>query len=291
MAVGSIVATSSLSFAGHSATSGWIIQVALAVHATCAAYWLGSLWPLHAVLRHTPSTRAAIVIRRFSAIAVPTVVALAICGVVITASRVDDVELALSSEYGQILLAKLILVTALLGVAAVNRLAVTPKLIQGSNIAADTLRRNIGIEIALGMAILAMTTFLVHSPPPTAAMHASHAGHRDDHEVDPRKSVAVESRGRVAVISVAPGRAGGNAITVELRGPDAGPLQLEDVQIALSHSDAGIEPLERTATPAGEGRYTLARVDLPLTGRWTVRVDALISDFEKASFEAEITID
>jgi copper transport protein len=53
---------------------------------------------------------------------------------------------------------------------------------------------------------------------------------------------------------------------------------------------AGIEPLVRVPERKGEGRYALARVDLPTFGRWSIRVDALISDFEKVIFTTEVPI-
>lgn len=44
--------------------------------------------------------------------------------------------------------------------------------------------------------------------------------------------------------------------------------------------------MERTA----EGVFRLERIDLPFAGAWTVRVEALISDFEKTTFETEIVL-
>jgi copper transport protein len=174
---------------------------------------------------------------------------------------------------------------------------VTPSLARGSHAAARTLRRNIAVEIGLGGAVLIVAAILAHTPPPVAGLHGAHSRHdgqsHDDHlhPVDAEKTVAVESRGRVAIFAVAPGRVGANAITVELYGPDGRPLAPIEVRIAVSLPGAGIEPLERPAAPAGAGRHGLARVDMPVPGRWIIGVAALVTDFEKATFEVEVAIE
>jgi copper transport protein len=41
---------------------------------------------------------------------------------------------------------------------------------------------------------------------------------------------------------------------------------------------------------AGAGVYRLDGVSLPVPGRWTVRVAALVSDFARVTFEAAIPV-
>jgi copper transport protein len=288
--VGAVVATTSLALGGHSAASGWMVQTVLALHVTCAAYWLGSLWPLLIVLGRLPANEAASVVRRFSAFAVAAVALLAVCGLVIAASRVSDIGAAVATGYGRLLIVKLTLVGVLISVAAINRQRLTPLWAAGTS--ASALRRNIRIEIALGAAILTATAVLAHTPPPAAEMHVGHTADHDGHgAAQAEKSAAVESRGRLALITLTPGRAGANAVDVDLRTPSGDPFAAREVTVVTSSPALGVEGLARAAEKTAEGRYALRRIDLPLAGRWTVRIDALVTDFEKEVFEAVVDVD
>lgn len=63
-----------------------------------------------------------------------------------------------SSAYGIALLLKFVLVLAILGVAAINRLVLVPRLIGEAN--ADKLRHSIRQEMGLAIVILMTTSYL-----------------------------------------------------------------------------------------------------------------------------------
>lgn len=63
----------------------------------------------------------------------------------------------------------------------------------------------------------------------------------------------------------------------------------KEVAIELSRPAAGIEPIRRVMT-ADNGSYVLEGPELAVAGTWTLRLDVLIDDFEKAIFETEIPI-
>jgi copper transport protein len=287
-ALAGLVAALSLALTGHSAAAGWPAQTALALHAVTVAYWLGALWPLHVIVRTRSAGEAAILVRRFSAVAVPAVALLVVAGIGTALTRIDDPAALLGSDYGRILLLKLAFVALLLAIAITNRrrlmpaLAVSPK-------APMALARNIRFELAIAGTILLTTAVLAHTPPPHEP--AEHSHHEHVHAAVPGYTIATVSRGRTLFLEMTPARVGGNALTIWLSDADGQPLAPIEVTVALSLPAAGIEPLARVPERTGQGHYVLARLDLPTAGRWSVRVDALISDFEKAIFTTQVPIE
>src|SRR3546814_6455341 len=65
-------------------------------------------------------------LRRFSTIAVPAVAILVLTGIVLAVVQAEAPQALLDTAYGRLLLAKLAGVAALLALAAVNRLRLTP---------------------------------------------------------------------------------------------------------------------------------------------------------------------
>jgi copper transport protein len=61
------------------------------------------------------------------------------------------------------------------------------------------------------------------------------------------------------------------------------------VALILSHPAAGVEPIRRAAT-LREGVWQIDVLPLPISGRWQVRVDVLVGDFEKRVLEASMDI-
>jgi hypothetical protein len=52
----------------------------------------------------------------------------------------------------------------------------------------------------------------------------------------------------------------------------------------------GVEPIERRAERAGEGEWEVRGLIVPVSGRWQVSVDVLVSDFEKMRLDGDVTI-
>ena len=67
---------------------------------------------------------------------------------------------ALASPYGALFAVKLALFASLLGLAAFNKLRLVPALRAGDAVAAARLRRSIGLEFAVVLAILVTTATL-----------------------------------------------------------------------------------------------------------------------------------
>ena len=71
---------------------------------------------------------------------------------------------------------------------------------------------------------------------------------------------------------------------------DFGALSAKEATLTLSLPERGIEPLEREATRGPDGSWHVRGVPLPLAGRWHMRIDALVTDFEKVTLEGDFDV-
>jgi len=274
--LGALVALASVAFTGHTGTGSprWLSAPLLALHAILVGFWIGSLIPLlHGFARSTETKR---LVARFSMLAMIAVPILIFCGVALVFRHVTGWNELTETRYGILLLVKIALVVVLLAMAAINKWALTPRLPRSTAQLTSTIR----LELLLGIAILAVTVLLSQTPPPaSASAHEHGTGHL--HGVMAR----LESGRYLAEIEVTPGAAGRNLILFRIELPNAP----KEVTIELSQPDAGIEPIHRPMTD-DNGTHVLEGPELAVSGRWRVRIDVLITDFDKAIFETEIPI-
>ena len=276
MLAGAVVAISSVALTGHTGTASPRLLAApmLALHATLASFWLGSLIPLLHGLERRKETKQ--LVARFSALATIAVPVLLFCGIALVFRHVASWEDLTRSRYGTVLLVKLVLVTGLLAMAAVNKWILMPRLPRASSALAAMIRA----ELSLGMVILGVTALVSQTPPPASEhLHAHDTGHMHG------MAARMESGGYVAEIEITPAVPGRNLIIVRLDLP-APP---KEVTIELSNPAAGIEPIRR---PMAEdnGAYLLEGPELAVAGTWAIRLDVLVTDFDKATFETAIPI-
>lgn len=287
--VGALCAAGSLALSGHVASldPAWPGQLALALHAILVAFWIGSLWPLRRIVGTQPAEIACVIVKRFSAIAVPAVAVLAVAGLGVALTRVQSADALVATMYGRILILKLAFVAMMIVLAIRNRRSLTPALAAGKSGAGPLLARNIGVEIGFAGVVLLLTAILGHTPP------GQGVGAEHDHNHDARAagfSVVTYSRGHMLLLEIAPARPGANGLVATITTPDGQPIAGSEVTAALSLPDAGIEPLVRPMRPVRAGTFALDRVDLPLAGRWHVQIDALLGEFEKLIFTTEVPI-
>jgi copper transport protein len=293
-----LVALGSLALTGHALTAGplWLTAPVLAIHVLMAAFWLGALWPLwQAVGRRRPEA-ALDLLQRFSMIAIPAVALLVAAGTTLAVLQLGRIGELVTTAYGIRLLCKLAFVALLLLLAALNRFWLTPALAAGRAPASHRLRASIGLEIGLGIAILAATSSLGEVPPPRALIAAAMAHDMTSGAAMPGFSVVTfaDERGgageRGAAIEVAPAARGPNLITLHLFDAEGKPLTPQQVTIEISRPAAGIEAITHPMTAAAPGLYRWEGAQMPLAGEWNLRVLVLISDFEEIRFDTRIPI-
>jgi putative copper resistance protein D len=161
----------SLAWTGHAgATAGQAgdLHVAAdALHLCAAAAWIGGLLSLllfFAAARRTRSPDRMSLVRkateRFSIMGMVSVAVLLATGLVNAWILVGSFHALIVTEYGQLLLLKLGVFAAMLALAAANRFWLTPRLGLSDLRALRWLARNSAIELALGLAVLAIVGLL-----------------------------------------------------------------------------------------------------------------------------------
>ncbi|WP_431858536.1 copper resistance protein CopC [Azospirillum sp.] len=283
LVAGALLGAASLAATGHAATAPprWLSAPLVAVHGLMAAYWIGALWPLAVALRTEPPGEAARLTRRFSRLAMAGVAVLVAAGAGLSLLQIGTPGAVLDTDYGRIWLGKMVVVLGLLLLAARNRVRLTPALDPGGRTAASALRRSVWTEVAFAALLLLLTAMFPLTPPPRALAAAAAAPEG--------YATAVTQGGRMAMIEVTPARPGRNRVRVYLHGPDGRPVPVDEAALEAELPAAGVAPLRRSFTPAAPGDLT-AEVDLPIAGRWALRLDVLIDAFDKAVFRTEIPI-
>lgn len=282
LVTGALLGAASLAATGHAATAPprWLGAPLVAVHGLMAAYWIGALWPLAVALRTEPSGEAARLTRRFSRLAVAAVTVLVAAGAGLSLLQIGTPGAILDTGYGRIWLGKMAVVLGLLLLAARNRVWLTPALDHGGRPAASALRRSVWTEVAFAALLLLLTALFPLTPPPRALAEAA---------PPEGYATAVTQGARMALVEVTPARPGRNRVRVYLHGPDGQPIPVGEAALEAELPAAGVAPLRRSFTSSAPGDLT-AEVDLPIAGRWALRLDVLVDAFDKAVFRTEIPI-
>lgn len=272
---------SALAASGHASAASpqWLARPAVWLHVVAVTAWIGSLAPLLYLLRQ-PDEAAGQTLRRFSSLIVWVVVVIVAAGVTLALLQFDRPQSLWQTAYGRVFLVKMAFLASLLGVAVYNRYRLTSGALQGDARAVATMRRFIRIELALALCILAVVSVWRFTPPPRALAEAASA-----------KPVFVHiyNAAAMAEVTVLPPRDGKPA-SMQLALMNYGPASFnsKEVEVYFSNAAAGIEPIRRAARRSGDGIWHIDRLDLPLVRQWTIRIDALVSDFDRVSLEGKI---
>ncbi|MCK1720220.1 CopD family protein [Bradyrhizobium sp. 141] len=268
----------SLAMTGHAATAPpqALTRPAVFLHGLGVAFWIGALAPLVALVSK-PTTATIAVVSRFSRVAVPAVGVLALTGLGLAIVQLDKPAALIETRYGLILVVKLMLVAVLLALAAFNRFRLTPAL-AGARKAAATLKRSIMLESIVALAILAVVAGWRFTPPPRTMV--------------PETPLAIHIHSDKAMfqVLVSPGKPGLDDFVLQLMTGEGTPLAAKEATLTLSLPERGIEPMEWKASLGPDGYWHVRKVELPFAGRWHVRIDALVTDFEQITLEDELDV-
>ena len=164
--LGAVLIAASYTRVGHSlGEPRWLLASLLTIHLLAAAYWVAALLPLRRGAKRVPG---ATVLHRFGRVAAGTVGALVLVGGTFAYLMVGDFAGLFGTAYGLTLLAKVALVTGLLGLAALNKLRLVPAIERGESGAAAALRRSIAWEAVAVAVILLLTATLTSITTPPA---------------------------------------------------------------------------------------------------------------------------
>lgn len=166
-AFGFIFLLLSFRFGGHVSVQSLSVQFALAVHFTMFALWIGALYPLLTISRTEQVAELKVSLERFSKHAVVIVSLLLLSGLTMMLSLIHSMAELFTTAYGVALTLKILLVIGLLGIAAVNKLIIVPRLLLQAD--AAHFQRSVRVEIAVAVILLLLTAYLSTALGP--AMH------------------------------------------------------------------------------------------------------------------------
>jgi copper transport protein len=270
----------SLAPSGHAATAApqWLTAPAVFLHGVGAAFWVGALAPL-AAMAWRPAQPLLPALRRFSHAALVVVAMLVLTGLALAIVQLGSFAALVDSQYGLILSIKLALVATLLGLAALNRFRLTSALaIDPQN--TRPLRRSILAEWVIAVAILAVVAGWRFTPPPRLLAAAA----------VPPLAVHIHTDKAMFQVLISPGKVGVDHFVLQLMNGEGALLSAREATLTLSLPERGIEPFERKAVPGADGYWSVRGVAIPFAGRWHLRIDALVSDFEKITLEDDFDV-
>lgn len=288
---GSAIAIASFLVTGHAATAPpvWLLATMVAVHLFCAAFWIAALYPLAKTAQVAEVKEAGAVMTQFSQRAVWTVAALFLSGAVITWNQVESPTNMLTTDYGLRLAGKLTVFFVLLGLAAVNKMVLTPALEKADGAAPAKLRRMIKFEYAAMVLIIGAAVSLTLVTPPRATMDME--GGMGGMAMGGGFQATVVKGKYTAEVSVDPaGTTASNMVMVSFKDDAGNPVEMVDVNIYWSLPAAGLEGIDGRGEMIGPGMYHFMFDQLIIPGEWDARIDAFVDDFDKQIFRTTVPI-
>lgn len=166
-ALGAVLVAGSFTLVGHTTQSAprALLAGLLIVHLLGAAFWVGGLWPLARAARLAPPAEATALVEAWARVATWLVAALAAAGLALAWWIVGSLGTLFGTRYGVALLAKVALVTLLMGFAAWHRFRLTPALASGAPGAGLRLSRSIRAEAAVMALVLWAASELTATSP------------------------------------------------------------------------------------------------------------------------------
>ena len=282
-----------IAFVGHAgATPGTAGDIHLAsdvVHLLAAGAWLGALPALATLLalaRRTddPAWRSFAVraTRRFSWLGVACVGALLASGIINSWNLLGGPRDLVTSDYGRLVLLKIGLFVAMVGIAAINRLHFTPRLPAAGALRA--LERNSLAESGLGLCVMLIVGALGTLSP------SGHA-HSTNADVPPDAAfVHIHTSEAMAEVTIEPGRIGTANAHIRVLRDDFSEFPAKSVELTLDPPAAGPR-IARAAAHLPDGNWEVNALDLGQPGVWTVRVIIPGADGKPIVLDAPIVIE
>lgn len=298
---------------GHTRTGepGWLLYVGDTVHLLAGAAWLGGLVVLAGVVRarrHADDpVGAAEVVAGWSRVATWSLVAVTVAGTAMSWALVRHPRALVDTDYGWTLLVKVGLVLVVILVGGYNHRRLVPAITRAASPAgaavdapADRpevdpdrrarmasaawgqLGRTVRFEVAVLVAVLGVTAFLVNLRP--AAEAAGITGAFDTLVSIPETNLQLN-------LVVDPNRVGHNEIhfyVLDRTGRPHG--DLESVEVRLTQPARDIGPIVREPVVAGPGHWQLDGNDLGVPGEWVIELVVGLDRFTEHRVEVPVVV-
>ncbi len=245
------------------------------VHLITGSLWVGGL---AGVLVLWASLRAgervaglAIVVPRFSRVALVSVLLLLATGTWATINHMPDISALWKTGYGQAILVKIGILIAAMAVASVNLLRTRPEIAaQGDEApgAAKLLRRLVGVEVVLvsGAIFVAAILSSLAPPPPAFALQNSAVA-----QVGPGRVLkTVHVNGYDLQVIVAPNKAAApDAFALRIT-KDGKPVTGADVSLTFNHTEMQMPQQQYSLAEKQPGVYSRSTPALVMVGKWAL---------------------
>lgn len=290
--------------AGHASTGRWVLLALPAdmLHVLGMAVWLGGLVTL--AIARTDEDSYGRVAQRFSGLALGAVMVLVITGTFQSVRQLQPFSALWDSDYGLLLVAKLVAFAAILLIAAWSRrlvhgpglgifgtdvapsVSVAPEVV-ALEVASESvtpgqqvrLKRSVRGELIFGGIVLALTSMLVNTSPPRAVAMP-----------DPFESVI--SAGSVKLDSFfGPARVDeGNALHVTVLTRSLEHADALEVRASLSMPSRGVPRIPIELVAGDHGHFAAEGIRVPFPGDWTLEIHALLTEVDEASASVTVTV-
>jgi copper transport protein len=275
-------------------------------HLAAASVWIGGLIILSACLLSRPRTaELAEALPRYSRLALGCVGVLAVTGTYQAWREVWPIPALWSTGYGQLLLAKIVGFLLIVAVAYFSRQAVQRRYVrpvvhalsvkeEGGSVATISeqeaaalgedrplvrrLRTSVGIELALGVAVLAVAAVLVSQAPA-----------RTTYVKPVDKTVALASGG-TAEVELTPSRVGQNTLTVKVFDKSGKQVDARAVTATEALPSDQYGPLDVPMQKTGTGQYSSSSVALTKTGNWELVIRVQMSEFDRDVVQVDVKV-
>jgi len=325
MGVFAVIVAATPGLAGHATTGDWATAAVVAdtIHVLAMAVWLGGLVVLAVVgLARNAPIEARDGVERFSRVALGCVIALVATGAFQTWRQVGSLEALRTTDYGRILVIKLVLVALVIVFAAFSREVVLRLLpprephrgvpvvaggsdddhadneneasARGARIVRRSeptneeeaelrrLRRSVWAEIVTAAAILSVTTLLVNAAPAKTAVATAAQGGVT--------GTTLRSDEVNVDVTLTPGVAGANDVHVDTSDASGAPKDVDEVTVTFALPDRGIAPIDVPLRRLGPGHYYSPGFQVPLAGEWRVTAKPLLSEFEQPTLRGTFEV-
>jgi copper transport protein len=293
LASGYLAFTPALS--GHASVQDpvWAFFPSDVLHVLALSVWVGGIACLVVVLpaatrRLEPAARSRLLLAtlaRFSPIALAAVIAIALTGVLQAYIEVRSLDGLLHTTYGALVIVKVGLLLALIGLGWTQRSRVLPALRRVASQAATPggagvlARRALRGESLLMLCVFGVAGALVTYTPPIDAASGpfSTSSHLGPAELQ---------------ITVEPARAGPNTVHLYLIDARSGAqfTQTKELTVTARLPAKAIGPLALGANLAGPGHYIISSAALTPAGTWQLTLTDRVSEFQEFSQTLKVPI-
>lgn len=301
---------------GHTRTvdPAWLMLLGDALHLVAGAVWFGGLVVLVRELRARQLVDdpigGATMVAGWSRIAMWSVAGVVVGGMAMSYATVRTPLALVTTSYGQLLQAKLVLAAIVVGIGAWNHRRLVPRVREALPVpaggatattpdgAADAavddeelrvrtglawlrLRRTVRAEVGILVVLLLLTGVLQNERPAAQALGIGGAFYATEELTEELNLDIV----------VDPNIAGQNAIHLYLLDDaDRTYSDVEGVTMELSLPDQDIGPIERTPIVTGPGHWTLNGGELALPGTWEITARFRVDRFTEASVTVPVIV-